>query len=204
MRSILYSAPFSRNILYHYPFSTGNHFKFNLGQEKCSLFLFPLLLFIRLTLTVQCPICLTRRFISHFMSRSENFLLEIFQGCCLLFNYQGSVLFRCIFATALIDYHIFRRLSTTFLNYFLLSFFKKFCHPTAHLDYHICHFLSTHFFYFFQIILISNSEHIYSLLYSVFPAKTCKWNLSHKNCLNMLQTALRLTEKEGFEPSRRY
>ena len=143
MRSILYSAPFSRNILYHYPFSTGNNFKFNLGQEKCSLFLFPLLLFIRLTLTVQCSICLTRRSISHFMSRSENFLLEIFQGCCLLFNYQGSVLFRCIFATALIDYHIFRRLSTTFFIYFLLSFFKKFCHPTAHLDYHICHFLST-------------------------------------------------------------
>ena len=125
MRSILYSAPFSRNILYHYPFSTGNHSKFNLGQEKCSLFLFPLLLFIRLTLTAQRTTCLTRHFISHFMSRSENFLLEIFQGCCLLFNYQGSVLFRCIFATALIDYHIFRRLSTTFLNYFLLSFFKK-------------------------------------------------------------------------------
>ena len=71
------------------------------------------------------------------------FSLRNFQGCCLLFNYQGSVLFRCIFTTALIDYHIFRRLSTTFLNYFLLSFFKKFCHPTAHLDYHICHFLST-------------------------------------------------------------
>ena len=148
MRSILYSAPFSRNILYHYPFSTGNNFKFNLGQEKCSLFLFPLLLFIRLTLTVQCSICLTRRSISHFMSRSENFLLEIFQGCCLLFNYQGSVLFRCIFATALIDYHIFCRLSTTFLNYFLLSFFKRFCHPTAYLDYHISRCLSTTFLLF--------------------------------------------------------
>ena len=86
------------------------------------------------------------------------FSLRNFQGCCLLFNYQGSVLFRCIFATALIDYHIFRRLSTTFLNYFLLSFFKKFCHPTAHLDYHICHFLSTlilNFFKYFFIRLFS-------------------------------------------------
>lgn len=76
------------------------------------------------------------------------FSLRNFQGCCLLFNYQGSVLFRCIFATALIDYHIFRRLSTTFLNYFLLSFFKRFCHPTAYLDYHISRCLSTTFLLF--------------------------------------------------------
>ena len=27
------------------------------------------------------------------MLRSENFLLEIFRDCCLLFNFQGSVLF---------------------------------------------------------------------------------------------------------------
>ena len=155
MRSILYSAPFSRNILYHYPFSTGNNFKFNLGQEKCSLFLFPLLLFIRLTLTVQCSICLTRRSISHFMSRSENFLLEIFQGCCLLFNYQGSVLFRCIFATALIDYHIFRRLSTTFLNYFFAVIFQKVLSSDS--SSRLSHLLLfvNNFFYFFLIIFKS-------------------------------------------------
>ena len=149
LRSILYSAPFSRNILYHYPFSTDNNFKFNLGQEKCSLFLFPLLLFIRLTLTVQCSICLTRRSISHFMSRSENFLLEIFQGCCLLFNYQGSVLFRCIFATALIDYHIFRRLSTTFFNYFLSNPLHTHFVKTRG-SKSLSHFLGSVTFYFYN------------------------------------------------------
>ena len=165
-------------------------------------FSFPVITVYKVGLEFPNPFSLAK-FLRPFNSTFWNFLSRNFQGCCLLFNYQGSLLLSSL-ATAILDYHIFRRLSTTFLNYFLLSFFKKFCHPTAHLDYHICHFLSTHFFYFFQIILISNSEHIYSLLYSVFPAKTCKWNLSHKNCLNMLQTALRLTEKEGFEPSRRY
>lgn len=59
--------------------------------------------------------------IKHSMLRSENFLLEIFRDCCLLFNFQGSVL---SLATAILDYHIFRCLSTTFLNYFFCLFYN--------------------------------------------------------------------------------
>ena len=50
--------------------------------------------------------------------------LRIFQGCCLLFNYQGSMLFFVVsLATAILDYHSFRHLSTTFLNYFFAVVF---------------------------------------------------------------------------------
>ena len=52
-----------------------------------------------------------------FFVRSE-YSLKNFQGCCLLFNYQGSYLLSQ--ATALIDYHISCRLSTTFLFFFVV------------------------------------------------------------------------------------
>ena len=50
------------------------------------------------------------------------FLLRNFQGCCLLFNYQGSMLFVVSLATAILDYHNFNRLSTTFSNFFHFLF----------------------------------------------------------------------------------
>lgn len=50
------------------------------------------------------------------------FLLRNFQGCCLLFNYQGSLLFVVSLATAVLYYHIFRRLSTTFFKFFQTFF----------------------------------------------------------------------------------
>lgn len=71
------------------------------------------------------------------MSRSENILSRNFQGCCLLFNYQGSSLSVVFLATAILDYHIFHRLSTTFFHFFvffLSSYFFTFPeNPIAYL-----------------------------------------------------------------------
>ena len=51
------------------------------------------------------------------------FLLKKFSRiCCLLFSYQCSLFLLSSQATALIDYHIFCRLSTTFLFFFVASF----------------------------------------------------------------------------------
>ena len=51
-------------------------------------------------------------------------LLRIFQGylviCCLIIN----VLCFCCLATAILDYHIFQSLSTTFLIFYFTSIFK--------------------------------------------------------------------------------
>ena len=52
-----------------------------------------------------------------FLVRSE-YSLKNFQGCCLLFNYQGSCLLSQ--ATAIKEYHISCRLSTTFLIFFVV------------------------------------------------------------------------------------
>ena len=46
--------------------------------------------------------------------------LQNFQGCCLLFNYQGSL--SLLFETAYLDYHIHWRLSRTFLIFFRPAF----------------------------------------------------------------------------------
>ena len=61
------------------------------------------------------------------MSRSvlKFSLLRNFQGCCLLFNYQGSV-GCCRVSTAILDYHMFCRLSTTFFIFFWNLFFSTF------------------------------------------------------------------------------
>ena len=52
-------------------------------------------------------------------------LLKNFQGCCLLFSYQCSLLF-CL-ATAILDYHIFKHLSRLF-SFFYFSL----CHHRSH------------------------------------------------------------------------
>ena len=80
------------------------------------------------------------------MSCSELFK-RIFQGCCLLFNYQGSF----CFSTARLVYHIFFSLSRTFLHFSFVLFSKAF------LYYHIHLFLST-FFTFFQTFSSTFSE----------------------------------------------
>ena len=54
------------------------------------------------------------------------FLSRNFQGCCLLFNYQGSMPFVVSLATAILDYHISHRLSTTFFTFFRFLFYLHF------------------------------------------------------------------------------
>ena len=81
------------------------------------------------------------------MSCSELFK-RIFQGCCLLFNYQGSF----CFSTARLVYHIFFSLSRTFSFYFYVFF----CLNDSLLTLtHIFLFVNNYLNYFFQT---SNGE----------------------------------------------
>ena len=61
--------------------------------------------------------------IKHSMLRSENFLLEIFRDCCLLFNFQGSVLFFCVVSSTQLDYNI---TCNSGCQYLFLTFFTFF------------------------------------------------------------------------------
>ena len=73
-------------------------------------------------------------------------LLQHFQGCCLLFSYQCSLLF-CL-ATAILDYHIFKHLSRLFHFSYAVHFFGTlFFRTTAYLGYHIFRRMSTTFFF---------------------------------------------------------
>ena len=74
------------------------------------------------------------------MSCSE-FSLKESSG--LLSIVQLSKFFVLSFATALIDYHIFRRLSTTFLFFCFSGVYSL---ETAYLEYHVHRHLSTTFF----------------------------------------------------------
>ena len=115
--------------------------------------------------------------------------LQNFQGCCLLFNYQGSLLF-CL--TARLVYHILNCLSRTFLTYFSLSFYKPFKQFVCESLYIIpCIFRSVKMF--FHLFLI--------FLFIHFPVS---YMAVKKLSESSFQTVLTgLTEKEGFEPSRR-
>ena len=68
-------------------------------------------------------------------------LLKNFQGCCLLFNYQGSFCFST--STACLFYHTQSSLSRTFLFYISFDFFRKLFHITTLIP--LCQHLSTSF-----------------------------------------------------------
>ena len=115
--------------------------------------------------------------------------LQNFQGCCLLFNYQGSLLF-C--STACLVYHILNCLSRTFLTYFFtffLQIFQIIC--LRKLIYNTMYFSKCQdVFHLFSTFLFIH----FSVLYMAVK------KLSESS----FQTVLTgLTEKEGFEPSRR-
>ncbi len=78
----------------------------------CFVFLFPLF-------TVGTEHSTRYFLIKHPMLRSENFLLEIFRDCCLLFNFQGSVLF-CVVSSTQLDYNI---ICDSGCQYFFCNFF---------------------------------------------------------------------------------
>ena len=83
----------------------------------------------------------------------KNLLLRNFQGCCLLFNYQGSSLFLLI----RISFDILSRRFLFVKNFF--HFLFAVCsgfflpHKSAYLDYHIDFSLSTTFFTLYSDLL---------------------------------------------------
>ena len=91
-------------------------FQVQSGSRKnarfCFVFLFPLF-------TVGTEYSTRYFLIKHPMLRSENFLLEIFRDCCLLFNFQGSVLF-CVVSSTQLDYNI---ICDSGCQYFFCNFF---------------------------------------------------------------------------------
>ena len=115
------------------------------------------------------------------------FLLKKFSRiCCLLFSYQCS-LFLLSQATALIDYHIFCRLSTTFL-FFLFRFcdFLNHFQATACLLYHIQQPFVKNFFQVFLCIFhlaLSISRQgcpVFSILHRLSQRRRLSYHLAFK------------------------
>ena len=83
----------------------------------------------------------------------KNLLLRNFQGCCLLFNYQGSSLFLLIRSSFNILSHHFLFVKN-FFHFLLLSVPEVFLpHKSAYLDYHIDFSLSRAFFTLYSDLL---------------------------------------------------
>ena len=82
----------------------------------------------------------------------KNLLLRNFQGCCLLFNYQGSSLFLLIRSS----FDILSRRFSLVKNFFIFlfavcsGFFLP--HKSAYLDYHIDFSLSRTFFTLYSFV----------------------------------------------------
>ena len=112
-------------------------------------------------------------------------------SCVSLFNYQGSCRL-----TASTFYHIVFCLSSTFLK----SFFDTFRHlcsfATAILDYHICISLSRTFLNFFQSFSTASL--------SFFATARLDYHIFLTLSTVFFNSLIAVTEKEGFEPSRRY
>ena len=83
----------------------------------------------------------------------KNLLLRNFQGCCLLFNYQGSALFSLIRSSSDILSLCFSLVKNFFIFLFAVcsGFFLP--HKSAYLDYHIDFSLSRTFFTLYSDLL---------------------------------------------------
>ena len=83
----------------------------------------------------------------------KNLLLRNFQGCCLLFNYQGSSLFLLIRSSSDILSRRFSLVKNFFIFLFAVcsGFFLP--HKSAYLDYHIDFSLSRTFFTLYSDLL---------------------------------------------------
>ena len=83
----------------------------------------------------------------------KNLLLRNFQGCCLLFNYQGSSLFLLIRSNSDILSRRFSLVKNFFIFLFAVcsGFFLP--HKSAYLDYHIDFSLSRTFFTLYSDLL---------------------------------------------------
>lgn len=83
----------------------------------------------------------------------KNLLLRNFQGCCLLFNYQGSSLFLLIRSSFDILSHRFSLVKNFFIFLFAVCFGFFLPHKSAYLDYHIDFSLSRAFFTLYSDLL---------------------------------------------------
>lgn len=83
----------------------------------------------------------------------KNLLLRNFQGCCLLFNYQGSSLFLLIRSSSDILSRRFLFVKNFFHFLFAVCFGFFLPHKSAYLDYHIDFSLSRTFFTLYSDLL---------------------------------------------------
>ena len=83
----------------------------------------------------------------------KNLLLRNFQGCCLLFNYQGSSLFLLIRSSFDILSKAFVFVKNFFIFLFAVCFGFFLPHKSAYLDYHIHFSLSRTFFTLYSDLL---------------------------------------------------
>ena len=83
----------------------------------------------------------------------KNLLLRNFQGCCLLFNYQGSSLFLLIRSSSSILSRHFSFVKNFFIFLFAVCFGFFLPHKSACLDYHIDFSLSRTFFTLYSDLL---------------------------------------------------
>ena len=83
----------------------------------------------------------------------KNLLLRNFQGCCLLFNYQGSSLFLLIRSSSDILSYRFSLVKNFFIFLFAVCFGFFLPHKSAYLGYHIDFSLSRTFFTLYSDLL---------------------------------------------------
>ena len=83
----------------------------------------------------------------------KNLLLRNFQGCCLLFNYQGSSLFLLIRSSSDILSRRFSLVKNFFIFLFAVCFGFFLPHKSAYLGYHIDFSLSRTFFTLYSDLL---------------------------------------------------
>ena len=83
----------------------------------------------------------------------KNLLLRNFQGCCLLFNYQGSSLFLLIRSSSDILSYRFSLVKNFFIFLFAVCFGFFLSHKSAYLGYHIDFSLSRTFFTLYSDLL---------------------------------------------------
>ena len=83
----------------------------------------------------------------------KNLLLRNFQGCCLLFNYQGSSLFLLIRSSFNILSHRFSFVKNFFIFLFAVCFGFFLPHKSALIGYHIRILLSRTFFTLYSDLL---------------------------------------------------
>ena len=83
----------------------------------------------------------------------KNLLLRNFQGCCLLFNYQGSSLFLLIRSSSDILSRCFSLVKNFFIFLFAVCSGFFLLHKSAYLNYHIDFSLSRTFFTLYSDLL---------------------------------------------------